>query len=133
MVSEKEICKIADFGLMRKLPDDEQYYFASTTAKQPIRWMAPESFTEKKYSPASDVWSFGILIWEMFNPTKIPYEDLDNMQCAVYITSGYRLPIPPDCPSTVANIIKACWQKKASKRPSFLLISMLLTNMNFHT
>ena len=129
MVSANEICKVADFGLMHKLPDDEEYLIGSTTAKKPIRWMAPESLTEMKFSIASDVWSFGVLQWEMFNPTKIPYEELNTTQCIAMIPSGHRMEIPQECPETVADIMKACWLSKAAKRPSFLLISLLLAKL----
>jgi hypothetical protein len=75
------------------------------------------------------VWSFGVLLWEMYYPNQLPYTELSNVQVPTRIMSGHRLPIPPAYPSIVESIMKACWQKKPEKRPSFLLISTLLTNM----
>lgn len=131
MVGENEQCKVADFGLLRELDDFQEVYVASGDGRSPVRWMAPESISEKKFSCASDVWSYGVLLWEMFNPNQIPYPNFDNMQLVIEVTKGYRMPIPKECPLVVTKIMKACWSLKPSKRPSFLLISILLTRSNF--
>ena len=68
MVSQDEICKVGDFGLLRELPKDVDIYVAKTKVAFPIRWMAPESLMRKEFSPATDVWSFGIVMWEMYKP-----------------------------------------------------------------
>ena len=94
-------------------------------------WMAPESLMKKEFSPASDVWSFGVIMWEMYNPSELPYKGMDNMQVAVGVNQHLRLPIPEAYPSTVVKIMKACWQHSPSKRPSFLLVASLLTNIYF--
>ena len=65
MVSEDEICKVGDFDLLRELPKDNRIYVAKITVAFPIRWMAPESLVKREFSPASDVWSFGVVMWEM--------------------------------------------------------------------
>ena len=91
--------------------------------------MAPESLSRREFSTASDVWSYGVLLWEMRYPTIIPYTEMkSNMEVATQVTDGFRLNIPSDYPDVVQRIIKACWQKDPSKRPSFLLISNLLYN-----
>ena len=77
----------------------------------PIRWMAPESLNNREFSPATDVWSFGVLLWEMCYPNQRPYVDLNNVQVLSKILSDHRLPIPPNYPPTVARIMKACWQR----------------------
>ena len=128
MVSEDEICKVGDFGLLREIPKDADIYVSQTNTKFPIRWMAPESLMKKEFSPASDVWSFGVIMWEMYNPSELPYKGMDNLQVAVGVNQHLRLPIPEAYPSTVVKIMKACWQHSPSKRPSFLLIAKLLSS-----
>ena len=132
MVDSRETCKVADFGLLREIPKDNSIYQATTEMPWPIRWMAPESLDNREFSPASDVWSFGVLLWEMYYPNELPYAELTNIQIPSKISSGYRLSIPSPYPDTVASIMKACWQKKPENRPSFtLIISALLSNMTF--
>lgn len=74
MVGHDEVCKVGDFGLLRELPRDEQIYVSVSKSPAPIRWMAPESLERREFSTASDVWSYGVLQWEMFQPDKTPYE-----------------------------------------------------------
>ena len=131
MVSQDEICKVGDFGLLRELPKDDTIYVAKTKVALPIRWMAPESLIRREFSLASDVWSFGVIMWEMYNPAIMPYEDMDNVQVAIGVNQRLRLHIPEAYPATVKKIMKACWQHSPSKRPSFLLIASLLTNAYF--
>ena len=134
MVSQDEICKVGDFGLLREIPKDASIYVSTTKTRFPIRWMAPESLMRKEFSPASDVWSFGVVMWEMYNPTELPYKRLgNNMEVATNVCTGTRLEIPKSYPPTVTRIMKACWQLEPSERPSFLLIAMLLTNVVFGT
>lgn len=78
LVGEGEICKVADFGLLRELPQDDSIYVSTSNVPCPIRWMPPEAISERSFSVASDVWSFGILQWEIFNPKKMPYSGMDN-------------------------------------------------------
>ena len=125
MVSQDEICKVGDF---REIPKDADIYMSKAETKFPIRWMAPESIMKREFSPASDVWSFGVVMWEMYSPTELPYKGMSNMEVAANI-KGARLEVPSLYPPTVADIMKACWQLEPSERPSFLLIAMLLTNV----
>ena len=131
MVGYDEICKVGDFGLLREIPKDVELYVSTTKNPFPIRWMAPESLMRKEFSPASDVWSFGVVMWEMYNPTELPYKSLSNIDVTVRIFRGMQLPIPDSYPSTVARIMKACWELDPIKRPSFLLIASLLTTLAF--
>ena len=103
-------------------------YASSYKGPSPIRWMAPESISKRMFSSASDVWSYGILQWEMLNPTKLyPYPGLQNEEVAKRVTGGYRMPVPRHASPLVVRIMKACWNREPNKRPSFLLISNLLT------
>lgn len=135
MVSVDEICKVGDFGLLRELPKDDKIYVASSNVALPVRWMAPECLPPRRhFSTASDMWSFGIVMWEMHNPHKTPYEDMDNIECAIRVVKdGLRLPIPEPYPPTVKRIMKACSITDPTKRPSFLLIASLLTNAYYGT
>ena len=126
-MDENETCKVSDFGLLREVPKDNSVYISSYHGPSPLRWMPPESIKDKIFSPASDVWSYGILQWEMFNPEKIPYDNMEDIQAIVKVAEGYRMPIPRGCPGLAAKIMRACWQHEPRKRPSFLLISNLLS------
>ena len=127
LVDENKTCKVSDFGLLREVPKDNNIYVSTYQGPSPLRWMPPESIKDKIFSPASDVWSYGILQWEMFYPEKIPYDNMEDMQVIVKVAEGYRMPIPRGCPGLAAKIMRACWQHEPRKRPSFLLISNLLT------
>ena len=124
------ICKVSDFGLLRQLPEDEQYYVQTTSAKCPVRWTAPESLSDKKFSYASDVWSFGILVWEMFNPQGVPFEEYDNLQVVAKVSTTVTPVVPEDCPDKIARVMKSCWSKEPSNRPSFLLLVKALAEIN---
>ena len=127
-MDENETCKVSDFGLLREVPKDYNMYVSTYQGPSPLRWMAPESIKDKIFSNASDVWSYGILQWEMFNPEKeMPYHNLDDVQMILKVSEGYRMPIPRGCPGLAAKIMRACWQHEPRNRPSFLLISNLLT------
>ena len=93
MVGDNEVCKVADFGLLRELDDFQEVYTSSNISLCPLRWMAPESVENMQFSTASDVWSYGILLWEMFNPTEIPYPDLRDAQFIAKVVQGHYLPI----------------------------------------
>lgn len=121
-ITEKEVCQVADMDIGLAHPSTEHRYNPFK-----VRWMAPESLLNGHYSPASDVWSYGITIWEMLSPTSQPYGDLDAKQCLEHITKGYQLALPPACPDIVGRIMKACWLQSPQKRPSFLYISQLLS------
>eukprot|EP00731_Ephydatia_muelleri_P032022 Em0023g529a len=126
LVGENEVCKVADFGLLRELPEENSIYQSTANAPLPVRWMAPESIKDRIFSAASDIWSYGVLMWEMFNPDKKPYDTLSNMECAIALLNGTNLPTPSSAPSTVARLMKSCWHKQPEKRPSFLVISTML-------
>ena len=126
-MGENEICKVEYSGLLQESTQDDSTYATTSKLQSPLRWMAPESIRSCEFSTASDVWSFGILQWEMFYPDRLPYQDMEDIECAVNVTRGYRLPLPRRSPLTVRRIMKACWHPNPVKRPSFLLITTLLT------
>ena len=88
--------------------------------------MAVECLTKQIFSSSSDVWSFGILMWELFNPGARPYRSMDNMTVIASVSAGKRLDIPEKCPTKVGQVMQACWNADQTKRPSFLVIANLL-------
>lgn len=131
LVDQNETCKVADFGLLREI--DNGCYLSTGSSKVPIRWCAPECIQRNKFYPASDVWSYGVVLWETANPTKVPYEECQDYQvCSRVIDEGLRLQIPREYPQTVQQIMQACWRTRPDKRPSFQYITMLLTKVNFN-
>ena len=127
ILNSNEVCKISDFGLLREIPKDDSIYVSQQACPVPVRWMAPESLLRREFSTATDIWSYGILMWELRYPSERPYSSFkDNTQCAVQITSGFLLNIPSDYPENVQKIMRACWLKDPAKRPSFLLISNII-------
>ncbi len=130
-VDQNELCKIGDFGQLKELPKDgDAYYTVPEASKIPIRWCSPEYLTERKCSSASDVWSYGILLWEMANPGKLPYENYKHKDIISKIKLGYTLNIPHTYPKEVQDVIRLCWKRNPSERPSFLYICMLLTKVD---
>ena len=104
----------------RSPKDNTTVYQATTEMPWPIQWIAPESLDNREFSPATDVWSFGVLLWEMYYPNQLPYAEFNNIQVPTrIIISGHYLSIPPAYPSIVASIMKAYWQKKPEKDPAF--------------
>ena len=128
----EQICKVGDFGLLRELPQGAEVYVSKSDAPLPMRWMAPESLEDNGFSTASDVWSFGVVLWEMYNPSEIPYNTIkDTARLAMKICKGLRLLIPEVYPLKVQRIMKACWQEAPTQRPSFIFIAQLLTSVAF--
>ena len=126
-----EICKVSDFGLLHQLPGNEDYIVMGfNETKSPVRWMAPESLADNKFSSASDVWSFGILVWEMFNPRSVPFEEYNSFQVVFKVTNALTPGIPDNCPDNITRMMKFCWNKEPPKRPSFLLLVKVLTEFN---
>ncbi|CAI2737487.1 unnamed protein product [Dicrocoelium dendriticum] len=124
LVSETIVCKISDFGLARSLEDgftDDINAFKE--GKVPIRWTAPEAVLYRRFSPASDVWSFGIVIWEVFTYGQRPYCDWTNQTVINMLESGYRLPAPDQCPLGLQNLMLECWSADPTTRPNFKRIA----------
>uniref|UniRef100_A0A3Q3WWU3 Tyrosine-protein kinase n=1 Tax=Mola mola TaxID=94237 RepID=A0A3Q3WWU3_MOLML len=117
LVGEDLVCKVADFGLARIIKDS--VYTASRTTKIPVRWTAPEAAIYQRFSVKSDVWSFGVLLYEMMSRGKMPYEGKSNKEVLDLLRSGSRLPCPTRCPQNIYRIMMDCWASEPSKRPSF--------------
>ncbi|XP_068961285.1 tyrosine-protein kinase TXK [Petaurus breviceps papuanus] len=127
LVSSTCIVKISDFGMTRYVLDDE--YISSSGAKFPVKWSAPEVFHFNKYSSKSDVWSFGILMWEVFTEGKMPFAKESNLQVVEAISKGFRLYRPHLAPMIVYEVMYSCWHEKPEGRPTFAELTQTLTDI----
>lgn len=127
LVGENHLVKVADFGLARLMRDDT--YTAHAGAKFPIKWTAPEGLAYNKFSTKSDVWAFGILLWEIATYGMSPYPGVDLTDVYHMLEKGYRMECPPGCPPKIYELMRQCWQWNASDRPSFKEIHHALENM----
>uniref|UniRef100_A0A667H6S9 receptor protein-tyrosine kinase n=1 Tax=Lynx canadensis TaxID=61383 RepID=A0A667H6S9_LYNCA len=120
MLDEKFTVKVADFGLARDMYDKEYYSVHNKTgAKLPVKWMALESLQTQKFTTKSDVWSFGVLLWELMTRGAPPYPDVNTFDITVYLLQGRRLLQPEYCPDPLYEVMLKCWHPKAELRPSF--------------
>jgi serine/threonine protein kinase len=111
--------KVSDFGLARMLEEGKDYYRMGQGSALPIRWMAPESIADLLFTTESDVWAYGVTLWEIFSFATIPYAGLSNSDILSYIQSGKRLPKPNVCPDDVHDTMQNCWKLNATDRPGF--------------
>ncbi|XP_043934198.1 tyrosine-protein kinase Fes/Fps [Protopterus annectens] len=121
LITEKNVLKISDFGMSRE--EEDGVYSATGGMKQiPVKWTAPEALNYGRYTPESDVWSYGILLWETFTLGSTPYPNMTNPQTREEVEKGYRLPIPESCPQDVYKLMCRCWEYDPKKRPNFSVI-----------
>ncbi|XP_051919529.1 tyrosine-protein kinase Fes/Fps isoform X2 [Hippocampus zosterae] len=118
LVTEQRVVKISDFGMSRQ-QDDGVYSAVGSLRQIPIKWTAPEALNYGRYTTESDVWSFGVLLWEVFSMGMIPYTSMSNQQAREQVEKGYRMPAPHDCPPEVSTLMSSCWQHEPKNRPSF--------------
>ncbi|KAI4897385.1 hypothetical protein NFI96_007107 [Prochilodus magdalenae] len=119
LVNSNLVCKVSDFGLSRVLEDDPEAAYTTRGGKIPIRWTAPEAIAYRKFTSASDVWSYGIVMWEVISYGERPYWEMSNQDVIKAIDEGYRLPAPMDCPVVLHQLMLDCWEKSRSERPKF--------------
>ncbi|KAG7213771.1 hypothetical protein KM043_002993 [Ampulex compressa] len=116
LVGYESIVKISDFGMSR----EEEEYIVSDGMKQiPIKWTAPEALNFGKYTSLCDVWSYGVLIWEIFSKGGNPYSGMSNSQAREKIDAGYRMPAPDNTPDEIYRLMLRCWEYEPEKRPHF--------------
>lgn len=119
LIEDKKQVKISDFGLSRAVGVDSNYYKASCGGKWPIKWYAPECVNFGKFTHASDVWSFGVTLWEMFSFGDPPYGDSKGIEVIQLIENGSRLQKPEKCPKITYKKMLETWNLKAKDRPTF--------------
>ncbi|XP_056460276.1 tyrosine-protein kinase ABL2-like [Gadus chalcogrammus] len=127
LVGENHVVKVADFGLSRLMTGDT--YTAHAGAKFPINWSAPEGLENSTFSIKSDVWAFGVLLWEITTYGKSPYPGMDRSQVYDLLEKGYRMKQPEGCPPKVYELMWACWQWNPLERPSFAEIHQAFETM----
>ncbi|KAF7235546.1 High affinity nerve growth factor receptor [Varanus komodoensis] len=115
LVGHNLVVKIGDFGMSRDIYSTD-YYRVGGRTMLPIRWMPPESILYRKFTTESDIWSFGVVLWEIFTYGKQPWYQLSNTEAIECITQGRELERPRTCPSEVYDIMQSCWQREPQQR-----------------
>ncbi|XP_033097790.1 ephrin type-B receptor 1-B-like [Anneissia japonica] len=117
LVDQCLVCRVADFGLSRI--KEEGMYESSGGGKIPVRWTAPEAITYKKFTSSSDVWSYGIVTWEVMSYGERPYWNWGNHNVIDAVQKGYCLPPPMECPECIYELMLDCWERDRLQRPTF--------------
>ncbi len=130
MIGKDNSVKISDFGLALKLVSSSITLTPQKMETVATKWTAPECISTRTFSLTSDVWSFGVVIWELMTNGKVPYPALGNAEYFKEISSGTRLEFPLQTEKAVSEIANLCWKMKDSERPTFRLLMSLLKNVN---
>ncbi|MBZ3873343.1 Tyrosine-protein kinase CSK [Sciurus carolinensis] len=126
LVSEDNVAKVSNFDLTKEASSTQD------TGKLPVKWTAPEALREKKFSTKSDVWRFGILLWEIYSFGRVPYPRIPLKDVIPQVEKGYKMDAPDGCPPTVYEVMKNCWHLDATMRPSFLQLGKQLEHIKAH-
>ncbi|XP_034045290.1 tyrosine-protein kinase Fes/Fps isoform X2 [Thalassophryne amazonica] len=118
LVGEQKVVKISDFGMSRQ-QEDGVYSAVGGLKQVPVKWTAPEALNYGRYTTESDVWSFGVLLWEAFSLGMVPYTSMSNQQARDEVEKGHRMPAPHGCPVEIYKLMSSCWQYEPKNRPSF--------------
>lgn len=130
LLASMQKVKIGDFGLMRALPSATNYYIMTEHNQVPYAWCAPESLKTKQFSHASDMWMFGVTLWEMFSFGEEPWLGYNGAQILQKIgKEGERLPRPDHCPPGIYSLMEICWQANPEDRPMFSSVKDQLDKM----
>ncbi|XP_031844138.2 protein kinase receptor Ret oncogene [Nomia melanderi] len=118
LLATGKVCKISDFGLTRDVYEDDAYLKRSK-GRVPVKWMAPESLADHVYTSKSDVWSFGVLLWELVTLGASPYPGVDVHNLYNLLKAGYRMERPANCSQQLYKLMVSCWHQEPGSRPSF--------------
>ncbi|XP_022083158.1 ALK tyrosine kinase receptor-like isoform X2 [Acanthaster planci] len=130
LLSSKEkgrIAKIGDFGMARDIYRAD-YYRKGGQAMLPVKWMPPEAFLDGIFTSKTDVWSFGVLLWEIMSLGYMPYPGMSNQEVIYFTTQGQRMNAPRNCPRPIQELMYQCWQRDPGDRPSFCFILQFLSD-----
>ncbi|XP_066552429.1 tyrosine-protein kinase ZAP-70-like [Amia ocellicauda] len=131
LLVNQHYAKISDFGLSKALGADDNYYKARTAGKWPLKWYAPECINFHKFSSKSDVWSYGITMWEAFTYGQKPYKKMKGPEVISFIEAGNCMDSPAACPEVMYNVMKDCWIYKHEERPSFVVVEEQVRNYHY--
>ncbi len=123
LIHEDGTAKVSDFGLARPVDSNQE------GGKFPIKWTAPEALRDSRFTNKSDMWSFGILLWEVYTFGKVPYPRIPLADVVSHIERGYRMERPEGCPVEIYEIMERAWQLKPEQRPTFRDVSKSLLHM----
>ncbi|XP_051845201.1 tyrosine-protein kinase receptor UFO isoform X1 [Antechinus flavipes] len=118
MLNENMSVCVADFGLSKKIYNGD-YYRQGRIAKMPVKWIAIESLADRVYTSKSDVWSFGVTMWEIATRGQTPYPGVENSEIYDYLRQGHRLKQPADCLDGLYELMSRCWSLSPRDRPTF--------------
>ncbi|KAI3375894.1 hypothetical protein L3Q82_004153 [Scortum barcoo] len=125
--NDLKVC-VADFGLSKKIYSSN-YYRQKVAIRVPIKWMAMESLSESVYTTKSDVWSFGVTMWEIVSRGRTPYPGVHNHELLDLLLSGHRLKPPEDCDHKLYEVMRSCWDKEPTRRPGFRELGEVLKGL----
>ncbi|KAL0970614.1 hypothetical protein UPYG_G00244440 [Umbra pygmaea] len=143
LVNEGLVVKVCDFGMARYVLDDQytssnvcvsiryvldDQYTSSSGSKFPVKWSPPEVFNFCRFSSKSDVWSFGVLMWEVFTEGKMPFEHNQNHEVVMMVTQGHRLYRPKKATPNIYEIMQRCWHERPEERPTFSELFMVISD-----
>ncbi|XP_072305939.1 protein-tyrosine kinase 2-beta-like [Eucyclogobius newberryi] len=128
LVASPECVKLGDFGLSRYI--DEHEYYKASVSRMPIKWMAPESINFRRFTSASDVWMFGVCVWQVFSLAQQPFFWLENGQVINQLESGVRLPKPDMCSQDLYLLLTDCWAYEPHRRPTFMHLVCSLSELH---
>ncbi|VDK80868.1 unnamed protein product [Litomosoides sigmodontis] len=131
LTNNERVAKICDFGLMRVLENNERLYVMSTQKKVPFAWCPPESLRYRQFSHASDVWSFGVTLWELFSYGEEPWIGLRGAEVLAKLEAGERLPKPQRCSDELYYFMSKCWSLETDLRPKFNVLKGILSEIMF--
>lgn len=131
LLGANNLVKVADFGLTTRLDRGRNTYTLKKTAKLPVRWLAIEAIETGIFSEASDVWAFGVLIWEILSYGELPFKDVMNAHVQKHVIGGGRLVCPSSTDAEVAltAVAQTCWTTPMSDRPNFITVAASLAEL----
>lgn len=122
--------QVTDNALSRDLFPNE-YHCLGDNENRPVKWIALEALEDRRFSTASDMWSFGVLLWELMTLGQIPYANIDAFEMSTYLKAGYRVTQPVNCPNELFAIMACCWSFSPDERPKFTQLQLCL--QDFYT
>eukprot|EP00047_Mylnosiga_fluctuans_P005670 m.241933 g.241933 ORF g.241933 m.241933 type:complete len:774 (-) comp13936_c0_seq1:86-2407(-) len=128
LVGEGNVVKIADFGITRPLDEGKDYHRSPVVLKLPVKWCSIEALDDRLFSEASDVWAFGVVLWEIFSYGRMPYEQFKTQEIQRRVRDGLRLEQPPGCDDDLYDLMHSCWEVDRQKRPAFRALTITLGN-----